>query len=165
MSDERRRQFWYPGDITDNTENARLIEKFLGFLPAAPVVDQLKERDIRCLYFLDLRCRAGHFRGGGHLCPRRDGGFWIEFDLVTPLDIDAPLDVDYIAKTVGHELCHTFGYDILVKPPERRWVPPRKVEEALCEEFAKRWLDVRSNRTEAIFLVNKVVRRGELWIR
>lgn len=97
------------------------------------VCTQLREREIGHVEIKPL-ISAGGIRLDG------EGRFIISLNTECPL-----LEK---AETLGHEIAHTFKYDLNVSPPKSCYDPAHITDEMycliedFCDEFSKRWLQV-----------------------
>lgn len=75
------------------------------------------------------------------VCRMVGGGFFLQFsDLV---------DIEQKTRSFGHELAHTFGFDIRPRHPRR--LLPRRIDDAtadqvedFCDAFSERWLALQN---------------------
>ncbi len=97
------------------------------------IVEQLLERRITNFEMKDLISSAGIFIAD-------DGNFGIAFQIT-----DTLLEK---ARSLGHEIGHTFHFDLTSNPPRpmlnRREISPEMFDivEAFCDEFSLRWLEI-----------------------
>lgn len=107
-------------------------DRFLSRVPRMKLLEQLQARRVGAVEFVEQLSAAG-------LSIMDDGRFLLSFnDLSTP---------EEDAESLGHELGHTFHYDLSSRPPRLRIPPPEAMSavsfdliERFCDAFSERWL-------------------------
>ncbi len=126
-------------------------DAWLKTLNGKNVQEQLVERRIR-------KVKATITFGlHGYMNALKDGGFSVTLAIARMTDgetYDQP--VEEMAITLGHELGHTFQFDLASMPPTDRSPPMERGGELwnkmenYCEAFAAKWLEIGGNRRETI---------------
>lgn len=107
-------------------------DRFLAAVPRMKLLEQLRARHIGAVEFIAKWFPAS-------LSIMDNGRFLVSFN-----DVNTPKED---AESLGHELGHTFHYDLATRPP-RLLIPPSEevsdelfdLVERFCDAFSERWL-------------------------
>jgi len=107
-------------------------DRFLTAVPRMKLLEQLRARHVGA-----VECIPKWFPAG--LSIMDDGRFLLSFN-----DVNTP---EQDAESLGHELGHTFHYDLSARPPRPLLPPPEEISDELfdlveqfCDAFSEAWL-------------------------
>lgn len=147
-----------------------LLRKFQELMSGKTFSEQLRNRRIQSIQLItkeEMALAAKYFNNqtkieyGGMLAQKRQSNFHILLRDYQKLDT--------LIKTTGHEVGHTFMYDLDSPEPQRlegiSCQPPIPEEEALCECFGEIWPNTDLNYSHLYTIFTELLQTGRrVWL-